>query len=98
MPIRLDARSADFPAKFRAFLDGKREDSADVEQAARESIADVLARGDAALIDLTKKFDRVDLGVIGLRVTPEELTAATAASAGPALDALKLAHDRIRTY
>ena len=37
------------------------------------------ARGDAALIELTKKFDRVDLGAIGLRVTPAELDAATAA-------------------
>jgi histidinol dehydrogenase len=98
MPIRLDARSADFSAKFRAFLDGKREASADVEQAVRTIIADVLVRGDAALIDLTKKFDRVDLGAIGLRVTPAELDAATAASNGPALDALKLARDRIEAY
>jgi hypothetical protein len=30
MPIRLDSRSADFPAKFRVFLDAKREASADV--------------------------------------------------------------------
>ena len=82
MPIRLDARSADFPAQFRAFLDGKREASADVEQAVRAILADVVARGDAALIDLTRKFDRVDLGAIGLRVTPAELDAATAASDG----------------
>ena len=72
MPIRLDARAADFPQKFRAFLDTKREASADVEQAVRAIIADVAARGDAALIELTKKFDRVDLGAIGLRVTPSE--------------------------
>jgi histidinol dehydrogenase len=98
MPSRLDARSADFPGQFRAFLDGKREASADVEQAVRAIIADVVARGDAALIDLSKKFDRVDLRAIGLRVTPAELDAATAASAGAALDALKLARDRIEAY
>ena len=79
MPIRLDARSADFPAKFRTFLDAKRETSADVEQAVRAIIADVAARGDAALIELTQKFDRVDLGTIGMRVRPNELEAATAA-------------------
>ena len=62
MPIRLDARAADFPARFRAFLDTKREASADVEQAVRAIIADVAARGDAALVELTQKFDRVDLG------------------------------------
>src|SRR4051794_27814937 len=98
MPIRLDARAADFPQKFRAFLDTKREASADVEQAVRAIIADVAARGDAALIELTKKFDRVDLGAIGLRVKQAELDAAAAACDSAALDALKLARDRIETY
>jgi histidinol dehydrogenase len=98
MPIRLDARSADFPAKFRTFLDAKREASADVEQAVRAIIADVAARGDAALIELTQKFDRVDLATIGMRVRPDELEAATAACEPAALDALKLARDRIETY
>ena len=47
MPIRLDARAPDFAKEFRAFLDTKREASADVEQAVRAIIADVAARGDA---------------------------------------------------
>jgi histidinol dehydrogenase len=98
MPIRLDARAADFPEKFRAFLDTKRETSADVEQAVRAIIADVAARGDAALIELTQTFDRVDLGKAGLRVTPAELDAATAACDREALDALSLARDRIEAY
>jgi histidinol dehydrogenase len=97
MPIRLDARSADFPKQFRAFLDAKREVSADVEQAVRAIIADVVARGDAALIELTKKFDRVDL-TNSLRVTPAELDAATAACDREAFDALKVARDRIEAY
>ena len=98
MPIRLDARAADFAGKFRAFLDTKREASADVEQAVRTIIADVAARGDAALIELTKRFDRVDLGTIGLRVTAAELDGATAACKPAAVDALKLARDRIEAY
>jgi histidinol dehydrogenase len=98
MPIRLDARAADFPGKFRTFLDAKREASADVEQAVRAIIADVAARGDAAVIELTAKFDRVDLRAIGMRVRPDELEAATAACEVTALDALKLARDRIETY
>jgi histidinol dehydrogenase len=98
MPIRLDARDTDFPARFRAFLDTKREASADVEQAVRKIIADVADRGDAALLELTEKFDRVDLRTIGLRVAPGELAAATAACAPAALDALKLARDRIEAY
>src|SRR5688500_9428327 len=98
MPIRLDARAPGFAGKFRAFLDTKREASADVEQAVRAIIADVAARGDAALIELTKKFDRVDLAAIGLRVTQGEFDAATAACDRKALDALTLARDRIETY
>jgi histidinol dehydrogenase len=98
MPIRLDARAADFPQEFRAFLDTKREASADVEQAVRAIIADVAARGDAALIELTQKFDRVDPGKIGLRVTAAELDAASAACDREALDALTLARDRIEIY
>ena len=98
MPIRLDARSSDFAAQFRVFLDAKREASADVEQAVRAIIADVATRGDAALVDLTQKFDRVDLGTMGLRVTPSELDAAAAACDPEALDALKFARDRIETY
>ena len=74
MPIRLDARAPGFAEEFRAFLDTKREASADVEQAVRAIIADVAARGDAALIELTKKFDRVDLGAIGMRVANDQTT------------------------
>jgi histidinol dehydrogenase len=98
MPIRLDARAPGFAEKFRAFLDTKREASADVEQAVRAIIADVAARGDAALIELTQKFDRVDLGRIGMRVTPAELDAAAAACEPVAVDALKLARERIESY
>ena len=78
MPIRLDSRSADFAARFSAFLATKREVSEDVDQAARAIIADVQKNGDRALIELSRKFDRVDLDQVGLRVTAAELDAATA--------------------
>ena len=61
MPIRLDSRAPDFAARFRAFLATKREAAADVEAAVRAIMADVAARGDRALIELTRKFDRIDL-------------------------------------
>src|SRR5436305_14717872 len=98
MPIRLDARAADFPEKFRAFLDTKREASADVEQAVRATIADVATRGDEALIELTRKFDRLDLAAVQMRVTPAELDAATGSCRSKALAALNLARDRIDNY
>jgi histidinol dehydrogenase len=98
MPIRLDSRAPDFAARFRAFLATKREASSDVEAAVREIIAEVVARGDAALIELTRKFDRVDLGQIGLKVTADEIETAYAACDRRALDALALARDRIEAY
>jgi histidinol dehydrogenase len=98
MPIRLDSRSADFSARFAAFLATKREASADVDVAVRAIIADVRKNGDRALIELSSKFDRIDLDKIGLRVSAADLEAATAACDRRALDSLKLARDRIETY
>jgi histidinol dehydrogenase len=98
MPIRLDSRDADFEPRFRALLATKREASQDVEAAVREIIADVVTRGDRALVDLTSKFDRVELDAARLRVAPAELNQAFSACGGEALDALKLARDRIEAY
>jgi histidinol dehydrogenase len=98
MPIRLDTRAADFTERFGAFLAAKREVSEDVEQAVRPIIADVVARGDRALIALSKTFDQVDLDAIGLRVLPREIEAAIVACDPVALDALSLARDRIEVY
>src|SRR5579872_3725814 len=98
MAIRLDARAADFAEKFRAFLDTKRETAADVEAAVRAIVADVAARGDQALKDYTEKFDHVDLDHIGLKVTPADIAAATAACNRDAVAALQLARDRIEAY
>ncbi|MBV9557884.1 MAG: histidinol dehydrogenase [Pseudolabrys sp.] len=98
MPLRLDNSSADFGSTFAAFLGVKRESAQDVEQTVRAIIADVVARGDAALLDLTQKFDRVDLAKAGLRISPAEIDAAEKQCAAEALDALKLARDRIEAY
>jgi histidinol dehydrogenase len=98
MPIRLDSRAADFTERFRAFLATKREAAADVETAVRAIIADVAARGDRALLELTQKFDRVDLAAVGLKVTAAEIDRAYEACDRAALDALALARDRIEAY
>src|SRR5437764_1401578 len=98
MPIRLDTRDADFARRFAAFLATKREASQDVEDAVKAIIADVAARGDAALIELSKRFDRVDLAQVGLRVGADEIAAAAAACEPSALAALRLARERIETY
>jgi histidinol dehydrogenase len=98
MPVRLDRSHADFDERFAQFLGAKREVSADVEAAARAIVGDVAARGDAALIEATKKFDRLELAASGLRVTPAEIAAAVKACEGATLDALKFARDRIETF
>jgi histidinol dehydrogenase len=98
MPLRLDTRDADFADRFSAFLATKREASQDVEQAVRSIIAEVVARGDQALIELSQKFDRIDLRAVGLRVSAQEIAAAAAACDRAALDALKLARERIEAY
>src|SRR4051794_25665607 len=98
MPLRLDSRSPDFEARFRDFLNVKREASQDVETTVRGIIADVAARGDKALIELTQKIDRGDLSKVGLRVRAAELDAAEHDCERKALDALALARDRIEAY
>src|SRR5438067_5867506 len=98
MPTRLDTRASDFAERFSSFLATKRETEADVEAAARAIIADVALRGDRALVELTGKFDRVDLDRVGLRVTNEEIESAHAACDRRALDALTFAHERIESY
>src|SRR6266851_296619 len=98
MPIRLDRRAPDFAGHFRAFLATKREASSDVEAAARAIIADVAARGDRALLELTRRFDGFDLDQRRLKLTADEIDAAYAACEARALDALALARDRIEAY
>ncbi|MCC8960310.1 histidinol dehydrogenase, partial [Bradyrhizobium sp. Pear77] len=98
MPVRLDRQSADFEQRFREFLAAKREVSADVERATRAIVDDVAARGDAALLEATKKFDRLDIDAAGLRVTAAEIDAAVAACDAKTVDALTFARDRIETF
>ena len=95
MPIRLATADKGFEAGFQGFLATKREVSEEVDQAVRAIIAEVRERGDAALHELSLRFDRADLGAVGLRVTTAEIDAATAATQPAIHEALTLARDRI---
>ena len=95
MPKRLQTSAPDFETAFAAFLGEKREVSADVDAAVAKIIADVRARGDAALIELSRTYDHVDLEKVGLRVTDAEMRAARAACDEETLAALALAAERI---
>lgn len=98
MPLRLSTTDPDFEATFSALLTMKREASADVDQAVRGILADVRTRGDAALIELSQKFDSIDLGKTGLRVTTAEVDRAVDQCSKETLDALSFARDRIADH
>ena len=98
MPFRLDSQSADFPQRFRGLLAVKREAAQDVEQVVRGIVADVAARGDIALFELTAKFDRIALTKTNVRVTAAEIETAEKACQNDAVVALKLARDRIEAF
>src|SRR6201747_2409387 len=98
MPVRLVRSSADFERRFADFLAIKREAAADIEAATRAIVDDVAARGDAALIEATAKFDRLELDAGGLRIAPAEIDAAVKACDSQTIDALKFARDRIELF
>ncbi|WP_421703463.1 histidinol dehydrogenase [Aliiroseovarius sp.] len=98
MPLRLSTQDADFEARFTALLSMKREDSPDVDAVVAEIIADVRDRGDAAVIELTSKFDRLDLTPETLRFSEAEIDAECAKVSEADRAALELAAERIRAY
>ncbi|TIP06006.1 MAG: histidinol dehydrogenase [Mesorhizobium sp.] len=98
MAITLRQSDTDFEQRFSAFLTTKREVSADVEAVVRDIIARVRAEGDRALIDYTLKFDKADLGALGIAVSKDDIAKAYEAADPATIEALKFARDRIRSH
>ncbi|MEY4984491.1 MAG: histidinol dehydrogenase [Pseudomonadota bacterium] len=98
MPFFLSSTDADFEARFAALLGMKREEAEDVDQAVAAIIADVRARGDAALVDLTARFDRMALTPDRLAFSEAEIAAEIAKVGAEDRAALELAAERIRAY
>jgi histidinol dehydrogenase len=98
MPLRLRTKDPSFEKEFSALLAAKREVSEDVDAAAAAIIADVVRRGDGALIDYTARFDRLRLTPASLRVGEGEIAAAAASCPAETLEALRLAARRIEAY
>lgn len=98
MPKFLNAQDANFQAEFAAVLGSKREDSPDVDAVVADIIADVRARGDAAVIELTAKFDRLELTPETLAFSQDEIDAHCAQVSASDRAALELAAARIRDY
>src|SRR5208337_1429320 len=98
MAIELEMGSADFERRFEALLGQKRESAADVDAAVAVIIDDVRRRGDAALADYSRQFDRVDVNKMGLAIGSAEIDAALSACEPKALQALELAYARVTGY
>lgn len=98
MPVFLNTQAADFDADFTALLSAKREDSPDVDEVVAGIIHDVRTRGDAAVIELTAKFDRLELTPETLRFSESEIAALVAQVSDAERAALELAAERIRAY
>ena len=98
MPHILNTTDPEFEAAFAALLSMKREDAPDVDAAVAGIIADVRARGDDALIDLTERFDRLRLTPETLWFSREEIAAECAKVSAEDRAALDLAASRIRAY
>ena len=98
MSIRLDSQSIDFETQFTALLGSKRESSQEVGDIVATIIADVRARGDAAVVDYTNTFDKSGVTAETLRFTDAEIEEAAARVTPEVQGALQFAHDRIRAH
>lgn len=96
---RLDTAEADFEARFTRLLHWSPEQDQGIEQAVSAILADVQARGDEALMDYTRRFDRLDVHeAAGLRLSQSELQAALDGLPAAERQALERAAERIRRY
>ena len=98
MPVFLDTTSPEFESAFQTLLSAKREDSPDVDATVAQIIEDVRAKGDVAVIELTAKFDRLELTPGTMAFSPEEIDAAVSQVSEADRGALELAAARIRAY
>jgi histidinol dehydrogenase len=96
--IRLSTTSPEFSAGFAGLLNQARETTETVDHAVAAIIADVRARGDAALIDYTARFDRLTLAAKSLRIDATEIDAAVASVPGAQRAALDVAACRIEAF
>ncbi|MEO1329218.1 MAG: histidinol dehydrogenase [Pseudomonadota bacterium] len=98
MPAHLSTADADFETRFQALLAAKREEAEDVSASVAAILSDVRARGDAALIDYTERFDGLALSSSGLRISADEVAEASARLPDPDKAALELAAARIEAF
>src|SRR5215475_2252470 len=97
-PLRLDASAPGFEKDFSAFLARRRDTDENVDRVVADIIADVRARGDSAVLEYTKKFDRLETDANGLRISQAEREKAAARVPAEQRKALELAAARIEAF
>jgi len=97
-PLRLSTEDPAFESRFAELLAAKRETSEDVSQTVAGILARVRGEGDAALIALTERFDRVKLTAADLRIPEGEIAEASKACSNETIAALETAAERIEDY
>jgi histidinol dehydrogenase len=96
---RLDATAPEFEAQYRALFSRMAEENADIDARAAQILAEVQQRGDAAVLDFTRRFDRLDVAdMSALEISQSELAAALRGIAPQQRDALEQAAARVRRY
>jgi histidinol dehydrogenase len=98
VPLRLDASAPGFEKEFSAFLGRNRDTDENVDRVVAGIVADVRARGDAAVVDYTAKFDWAGITVANMRVSEAERDAAAASVPAPQREALIFAAGRIEAF
>jgi histidinol dehydrogenase len=98
LPLKLDAKAPGFEKEFSTFLGRNRDTDENVDRIAGDIVADVRKRGDAALIEYTRKFDRFDSDAAGLRLSRSEIAASAATVPAGQHDALVFAANRIEAF
>ena len=97
MPLRLSHNAAGFSEDFDAYISRRRDVAEDVSGIVADIVADVRQRGDAAVMDYTSRFDRLDVSG-GLRLDPSLIEAARDACPSDQIAALETAAARIRAF
>ncbi len=98
-PARLSTATADFDAQFKARLHWSADTDAAIEQRVADILADVQARGDAAVLEYTARFDGLTVpDMQALELTQAELKAAFDSLPTAQRDALQAAAKRVRSY
>jgi histidinol dehydrogenase len=98
MPLRLDTAETGFGAAFAELVDMRRETASDVSAATAAILRDVRAKGDAAVFELTERFDSLKLDAGSIRFSAAEIAAAKTGVSTELRSAIEFAAARVRSF